>query len=318
MEYKDYYKILGVDKSASKEEIKKAYRKLARELHPDINPNNKEANARFAEVNEANEVLSDDEKRRKYDALGADWQKYQASGRPGDFDWSRYGTGEEGGGFFEGGLGDLFGEGVFSDFFQTLFGMGGGHRQEGGSRRTGGRSRARTAARRGADFRAELPLELEEAYSGCVKTIEVNGRNLRLTLEPGLRDNQTIKLKGRGVPGADGGENGDLYLTLRVAPHPTYQREGDDLFRDVPISFYRAVLGGEQTVKLLSGSIKIKIKPETKNGTVLRVPGKGFPVYGKRGTFGDLYLKLVVETPQGLSGREKDLVKELARLRGEE
>jgi curved DNA-binding protein len=306
MEYKDYYKILGVDKKASKEEIKKAYRKLARQHHPDINPGNKQATARFAEINEANEVLSDDEKRRKYDALGADWQKYQASGQTQDFDWSRYQAGGGEAYSFAGDLDDLFGG--FSEFFTSIFG---GERQS-------ARNRGGNIAMKGADYYAELPLELEEVYTASVKTFDIDGQSLRITLKPGMRDNQTIKLKGKGGPGVNGGEKGDLYITLKIKLHPVYRREGDDIFMDVPVSFYKAVLGGEHIVKPLSGKIKLKIRPETKNGTVLRIPGKGFPVFGKKGEYGDLYLKLLVETPQGLSSKEKELVKELARLRGEE
>ncbi len=311
MEYKDYYKILGVDKNASHEEIKKAYRRLARQLHPDINPNKKEATARFAEINEANEVLSDDAKRRKYDALGDDWRNYQSQGRPGGFDWSRYETGGEADGHAEGDLNDLFGAEAFSDFFRSIFGMAGGGARHGGLHGSG------KIAMKGADYYAELPLTLEEAFATCVKTISLDGRDLRLTLEPGMRDHQTIKLKGKGGRGVNGGENGDLFITMKIQLHPVYKREGDDLFMDLPVSFYKAVLGGEQIVKLLAGTIKITIKPETKNGTVFRVPGKGFPVYGQKGRYGDLYIKLTVETPQGLSDREKELVAELARLRGE-
>jgi curved DNA-binding protein len=308
MEYKDYYKILGVGKSATREEIKKAYRRLARAHHPDINPGNKEATARFAEINEANEVLSDNEKRRKYDALGADWRKYQSAGQKEDFDWSKYGSG---GGqtytFGAGDLNDLFGAGGFSEFFNNLF----------GTERPGGRARTGSIALPGADYHAELPLELEDAYTTCVKTITLNGESMRITLEPGMRDNQTIKLKGRGGPGVNGGANGDLYITLKIKLHSIYRREENDLFMDVPLDFYKAVLGGEQIVKTLGGAVKLKIKPETKNGTTLRLKGRGFPVFGKKGEYGDLYIKLELETPQGLSGREQELVKELARLRGE-
>jgi curved DNA-binding protein len=310
MEYKDYYKILGINKNASKEEIKKAYRTLARRHHPDINPGNKEANVRFAEINEANEVLSDDEKRRKYDALGADWQKYQNTGQKEGFDWSRYGSGEgESYSAFEGNLDDLFGSGAFSDFFKNIF----------GATRGGAQAQGKKLAIKGQDYQAELPLELAETYGSCVKTLTVNSQSLRITLEPGMRDNQTIKLTGKGGPGVHGGKNGDLYITLKVKLDSVYRREGNDLFMDAPVSFYKTVLGGEHIVKLISGGkIKLKIKPETKNNTVFRLPGKGFPVYGKKGEYGDLYIRLLVQTPQGLSGKEKELVKELARLRGEE
>jgi curved DNA-binding protein len=308
MEYKDYYKILGVGKNASKEEIKKAYRKLAREYHPDINPDNKQATDRFAEINEAHEVLSDDAKRGKYDSLRADWQQYQGTGQKEGFDWSKYGTGGgESGAFYQGDADDLFGAGVFSDFFRSIF----------GTEQGGGRRRARTIRMQGPDYHAELPLDLEEAYTTCVKTINLNGQSMRITLQPGLRDNQTIKLKGKGGPGVNGGDRGDLYITLKINLHPVYRREGNDLFMEVPVGFYKAVLGGEQIVNTLSGALKLKIKPETDNGTTYRLKGRGFPVYGKKGECGDLYIKLLLETPHGLSGPEKELVKELARLRGE-
>ncbi len=314
MEYKDYYKILGVDKNATKDEIKKAYRRLARQYHPDINPNDKKASGLFAEINEAHEVLSDDEKRRKYDTLGADWQQYQGNGQQGaaqqhGFDWSKYAN-ADGGESFEfrtDDLNDLFGDGTFSDFFKMFFGSGQG--QPGG--RTG------KLARKGQDYRAELYLDLEVAYEKTTQTIEVNGQSLRITLEPGIRDNQTIKLNGKGGPGVNGGKNGDLYITLKFKPHPVFRREGDDLFMDVPIGVYKAMLGGEQTVKLPSGAIKVKVQAETRNGTTLRIKGKGFPVYGEKGKAGDLYIRLVIELPAGLSAREKELIRELAKIRGE-
>jgi curved DNA-binding protein len=312
MEYKDYYKILGVKKDATKEDIKRAYRKLARQHHPDINPNNKQATAQFADINEAHEVLSDDDKRRKYDVLGADWQKYQNAGPQGagpqtGFDWSKYSDGGNGGSYetFDGDLNDLFGEGGFSDFFQNIF----------GSRRGGAGGKSRSFSTRGQDYQAEIFLDLEEAYGKTVKTIGVNGQNLRITLEPGITDGQTIKLKGKGGPGRNGGKSGDLFITLKIKPHPAYKREGNDLFMDVPVDVYTAMLGGEQTVKLLSGSVKLKIPPGTKGGTVFRIKGKGFPEYGKNGTCVDLFLKVELEIPKELSGEERQLVEKLAQMR---
>jgi curved DNA-binding protein len=312
MEYKDYYKVLGVAKDATKDDIKKAYRRLARQHHPDINPNNKKASAQFAEINEANDVLSDDEKRKKYDLLGSDWERYQSAGQGAGqqqgFDWSRYSTGNGGGSyeFHSDDMNDVFGEDVFSDFFRSFFGSGQGRTRE-----------TKKIVRNGQDYKAELYLEIGEAYEKTVKTIEVNGQSLRITLEPGIKDNQTIKLIGKGGPGTNGGANGDLYITLKFKPHPLYKREGDDLLMDAPVSIYKAMLGGEQTVKLLAGSIKVKVPAETGNGTTLRIKEKGFPVYGKKGKAGDLYIRLVLELPSGLSAREKELVTELAQIRGE-
>ncbi|MBF9236140.1 J domain-containing protein [Hymenobacter sp. BT683] len=309
MDYKDYYKVLGVEKNATPEQIKKAYRKLARQHHPDINPNDKEAERKFKDLNEANEVLSDPEKRKKYDRFGADWQRYQQQpsgagrgGQPGGgFDWSQY---TQGGGFGEGGR---FDEGEdFSDFFGSLFGkMGGG--RAGGSRPGAG-----------PDYQAELELTLAEAYHGGPRTVTVNGKNLRLTIQPGVADGQTIRLRDQGGPGRHGGPNGSLLITFRIQPDSRYARTGDDLTQDVPVSIYKALLGGEQTVETLSGSVKIKLKPETQNGTRLRLRGKGFPIYKKPGEFGDLYLRLNLTLPQHLTAQEKELIQQLAALRSAE
>ena len=309
MEYKDYYKVLGLDKNATPEQIKKAYRKLARQHHPDVNPNDKSAEQKFKEINEANEVLSDPDKRKKYDQFGADWQRYQQQpgggagrgGQPGGgFDWSQYTQGGGGGGF---GGSSPFGEGEdFSDFFGSLFGNMGG----------GGRS-SRPGA--GPDYQAELELSLEEAYQGGPRTITVNGKNLRLTIAPGVADGQTIRLRDQGGPGRNGGPNGALLITFRIRPDARYARTGDDLTQDVPVSIYKALLGGEQTVETLSGPVKIKLKPETANGTRLRLRGKGFPVYKKDGQFGDLYLRLNLTLPQNLTDQEKELIQQLAALR---
>ena len=314
MDYKDYYKTLGVEKTATTEQIKKAYRKLARQYHPDVNPNDATAEQKFKEVNEANEVLSDPEKRQKYDQFGADYQRYQQAGGPeagrgaGGFDWSQYAQGG-GAGSFRGGS-SPFGEGEdFSDFFSSLFGgMGGG--QAGGSRGT------RPGA--GGDYQAELELTLEEAYHGGPRTLTVQGKNLRITIQPGVADGQTIRLRDQGAPGRNGGPNGSLYITFRILPDARYVRTGDDLTQDVPVSLYHALLGGEQTVETLSGTVKIKIKPESANGTRLRLRGKGFSVYREAGQFGDLYLRLNVQLPQNLTDQEKDLIRRLAQLRGEE
>jgi curved DNA-binding protein len=319
MDYKDYYKTLGVEKTATADQIKKAYRKLARQYHPDVNPNDATAEQKFKEVNEANEVLSDAEKRKKYDQFGADYQRYEQQGAggagrgPGGFDWSQYTQGQGGGqggnpfGGFGGG-GASFEEGEdFSDFFSSMFGgMGGAG---------GGRS---TRPGAGQDYQAELELSLEEAYHGGPRTITVNGKNLRITIHPGVADGQNIRLRDQGGPGRNGGPSGSLLITFRIRPDARYVRTGDDLTQDVPVSLYRALLGGSQTVDTLSGPVKINIKPESTNGTRLRLRGKGFPVYREDGKFGDLYLRLNVQLPQNLTDQEKELIKQLAQLRGEE
>ncbi|RTQ48573.1 J domain-containing protein [Hymenobacter gummosus] len=312
MDYKDYYKILGVDKTATKDQIKKAYRKLARQYHPDVNPNDAEAERKFKEVNEANEVLSDDEKRQKYDQLGADWQRYQqAGGRggfggQGGFDWSQY-AGQGGRGGFEGFGGGGFGDADFSDFFSSIFGGMGGP--------GGGARSSRPAA--GQDYQADMELTLEEAYHGGPRTVNVNGKSLRLTIKPGVEDGQTIRLRDQGAPGRNGGPNGSLLITFRLRPDGRYVRTGSDLTMDVPVSLFKALLGGEQVVETLGGPVRIKLKPETANNTRLRLRGKGFPVYGQPGQHGDLYLRLQVELPQHLTDKEKDLLRQLAELRGE-
>jgi curved DNA-binding protein len=312
MDYKDYYKILGLEKTATTEQIKKAYRKLARQYHPDVNPNDATAEQKFKEINEANEVLSDPDKRQKYDQFGADYQRYEQAGAggtgrgPGGFDWSQYAQGGGQGGF--GGGGSPFGdEDDFSDFFSSMFGGMGG---AAGSRST------RPGA--GQDYQAELELTLEEAYHGGPRTITVQGKNLRITIHPGVADGQTIRLRDQGGPGRNGGPNGSLLITFRILPDARYARTGDDLTQDVPVSLYRALLGGSQTVETLSGTVKVTIKPESVNGTRLRLRGKGFPVYRQEGKFGDLYLRLNVQLPQHLTDQEKDLIKQLAQLRGEE
>ena len=317
MDYKDYYKILGVEKNATTEQIKKAYRKLARQYHPDVNPNNAEAEQKFKEANEANEVLSDPEKRQKYDQLGADYQRYQQAGagrggQPGGgggFDWGQYTAGS---GFGGAGGGSPFGGGEgedFSDFFSWLFGgMGGGA--------AGGGRGSRPAP--GSDYQAELELTLAEAYEGGPRTLTVNGKNLRLTIQPGVADGQTIRLRDQGGPGRNGGPNGSLLITFRLLPDARYVRTGDDLTQDVPVPLYRALLGGEQTVDTLGGPVKIKLQPETANGSRLRLRGKGFPVYRENEKHGDLYLRLNVQLPTSLSEEEKELIRQLARLRGKE
>ncbi|MDU0370616.1 J domain-containing protein [Hymenobacter endophyticus] len=303
MDYKDYYKTLGVEKTATKDQIKKAYRKLARQYHPDVNPNDAEAERKFKEANEANEVLSDDEKRQKYDQLGADWQRYQQAGagrgnQGGGFDWGQYG---QGGGY---GGEDPFGGADFSDFFSSMFGgMGGG---------SGGGS---TRPRAGQDYQAELELSLEDAYHGGPRTLTVNGKSLRITIQPGVEDGQVIRLRDQGGPGRSGGPAGSLYITLRIRPDARYSRAGNDLTMDVPVSVYTALLGGEQTVDTLSGPVKITLKPETQNGTRLRLRGKGFPVHRQPGQFGDLYLRLSLTLPQNLTEQEKTLFRQLADLR---
>ncbi len=307
MEYKDYYKILGVKKTAGKDEIKKEYRKLARKYHPDVNVADKNAANKFGEISEAYEVLSDDEKRKKYDAIAADWERRKASGGGESFDWSKYtrqGAAYEQGGTQE--WADIFGEDPgASDFFRNIFGRS-FHSRDG-----------RPFPLKGSDYTAELSLSLEEAYTGGTRIITVGDRQIRLTLKPGIRDRQTIKIKGKGAPGINGGENGDLYLTLPILPHPEYRLEGSNLYKDIPVSIYSAMLGATMEIKTISGTFKLKIPPETKNKAVFKLKGKGYPLYEKPGKNGDLYLRVILQIPENLTNREKTLIRELAALRNE-
>jgi curved DNA-binding protein len=311
MEYRDYYKILGVDKKASQDEIKKAFRKLAVKYHPDKNAGDKTAEAKFKEISEANEVLSDSEKRRKYDTLGENWQHYQQQGgNAQDFDWSRYGNPGAGGGqtFSSSDFGGMFGggEGGFSDFFDTLFrGQGGGSR----------RKSSKTMHFKGQDAHAELPVTLDEAYHGAEKIFSINDQSIKLKIKRGIADGQTLRLAGKGYPGMNGGANGDLMITIRVDKHPLFNRIDDDLYCDLPVDLYTAVLGGKEELKTFKGKIKLDIPIEASNGKTLRLKGLGMPVYGKTNQFGDLYVKIDIQTPKNLTPQEIKLFKELAALR---
>jgi curved DNA-binding protein len=307
--YKDYYKVLGVAPNATPEEIKKAFRKLAVKYHPDKTRGDKAAEEKFKEINEANEVLGDPEKRKKYDRFGKDWQHYQESGaQPGGFDWSKY-TGTRGGGerMSNDDFSSMFGGENAGSLFDILFG------QESGRRR--GR---RNAAVRGEDIGTEATLSLEEAYHGSTRLIEVNGQTIKVTIHPGIADQQVLRIPGKGTPGTGGGPNGDLYLTIKIARHPEYERKENDLYRDLSVGLYTAVLGGKVELETLKGAIKVDILRETPNGKVLRLRGLGMPVYGTKQQFGDLFVKAVVKMPEGLSEKEVELFRKLATLRTQE
>ena len=296
MEYVDYYKVLGVNKNATPDEIKNAYRKLARKHHPDLNPNDKEAHKRFQQINEANEVLSDPDKRKKYDQYGKDWKHAEEFEKQRQYQrqYSNQGSGQT----FSGG----FGEDDFSDFFASMFGG-----QEPGGRRT------RQTKFRGQDFNAEMQLDLMDAYKTHQQTITVNGKNIRVTIPAGIENGQQLKLKGYGAPGVNGGPNGDLYVTFSITNNTRFKRMGNDLYTTVDIDLYTAVLGGEVTIDTLNGKVKLKVNPETQNGTKIRLKGKGFPVYKKEGEFGDLFITFAVKIPTNLTEKQKELFKELAK-----
>jgi curved DNA-binding protein len=294
MNFVDYYKILGIDKSATPKDIKNAYRKLARKFHPDLNPNDKDAKKNFQQINEAHEVLSNPEKRKKYDQYGNDWQHAEEfekakqqqrqtsdSGRAG---YSRTNSDED-----------------FSDFFESMF----------GSAVNAGRSKQ--VKFRGEDYKAELQLNLIDAYKSHQQTLTVNGKNIRITIPAGIENGQTIKIAGHGGKGLNGGPNGDLYITFSIANHPRFKRLGNDLYAKVELDLYAAVLGGEITLDTLNGKVKLKVKPETQNGSKIKLKGKGFPVYKNDGHFGDLFVTYNIKIPTNLTEKQKALFSELSK-----
>jgi len=292
MEFIDYYKVLELSKNATDADIKKAYRKLARKHHPDLNPNDAAAKVKFQQINEANEVLSDPEKRKKYDQYGKDWQhgeEYEKARQQQQRQYSK-----DGGQGYSGSMG---GE-DFSDYFESLFGGAGGRR--------GAQPKFR-----GQDIQAELQMNLRDAYTTHQQTIKVD-KNIRITVAAGVENGQTIKIPGHGGPGANGGPNGDLYLTFNITNDTKFKRDGNDLFTTVEIDLYTALLGGELMVDTFDGKVKLTVKEETQNGTKVKLKGKGFPVYKKDGQFGDLYLTYQVKLPTNLTEREKELFIELA------
>ncbi|MFB9052447.1 DnaJ C-terminal domain-containing protein [Formosa undariae] len=296
MDFIDYYKILGIDKKATQADIKKAYRKLARKYHPDLNPNDKEAEKQFKNINEANEVLSDTENRKKYDAHGKDWkhaddiernqrsqgsrsQSYSGQGQPGE---------------------------DYSDFFDSMFG---------GQRGSGfGQGRNRTQFK-GQDFNAELQLNLTDVYTNESQILTVNGKKIRLTIPAGIENEQVLKITGKGAPGVNGGPNGDLYIKFNILNNTKFKRYGNNLHSDVDLDLYTSLLGGDIMVDTFSGKVKLKVAPETQNDTKVKLKGKGFPVYKKDGEFGDFIITYHIKTPTNLTHKEKELLSELKKLR---
>lgn len=313
MAYIDYYKILGVDKTATQDDIKKAFRKLARQYHPDLNPNDANAKEKFQAINEANEVLSDPEKRKKYDEYGENWKhadefeaqrkayQNQQGGGGGDGEYWYSTDGTHFSGFGGEGMHGFGGNGSgFSDFFEELF----GHRGAGAGRGAHG-------AFKGQDIQGELQLTLREAATTHKQTFSVNGENLRITVPAGIANGQIIKLKGHGGKGVNGGPDGDLYITFNIADDPVFRRKDNDLYTDVNIDLYTAVLGGEVTVNTLDGQVKLKVRPGTQNDAKARLKGKGFPVYKQDGTYGDLIVTYHVTIPTTLTDKQKDLFRQL-------
>lgn len=291
---KDYYSILGLSKTATDDEIKKAFRKLAVKYHPDKNAGKKEAEEKFKDINEAYEVLSDAEKRRKYDRYGENWSKV---------DETQYRQSSPGGGqtYYEGDASTFFDEeGDYGNIFESFFRRAGG-----------GNGRRRTGKYKGQDLLANLPMTLEEAFHGTARVFDVNGEKLRIQLKPGAYDGQVIKLTGKGEKGVNGGANGDMYITIRVQPNAVYQREGNLIRQPLQIDLFEAVLGGEKEVQTLAGKLKLKIPAGTQNGKLLRIKGKGMPVYDRPGQFGDLLLEITVKLPENLTEDQKQLFQQL-------
>jgi curved DNA-binding protein len=306
MIYKDYYKDLGVEKTATPAEIKKAYRTLAKKYHPDKNSGDKSAEERFKVISEANEVLSDPVKRKKYDQFGADWKHYEESGaQPGGFDWSKYASGS-GGQTHRTSTheSDVFTEEGVNDLFEMLFGQ-----------RSGQQRGRRSVVVKGEDLETMTTLSLEEAYQGTIRLIQLNDQTIKVTIKPGVADQQMLRIAGKGGHGLGGGPNGNLYLTIKIAPHPEFHRKGNDLQCTLPVELYTAVLGGKTQIKTLKGKVTVNIPKETPNGKELRLRGLGMPVYAKKNEFGNLLVKVDIVLPEHLSEEEMNLFRSLAALR---
>lgn len=291
----DYYTILGITKTATADEIKKAYRKLAVKYHPDKNPGNKEAEEKFKEISHAYEVLSDAENRKKYDQFGENWNRVNESQYANGGQSYRGSSG--GSSFnFEGDPSAFFGEGAdYSDMFENLFGRGG----------------SRSSNRKGQDIQAETSITLEEAFHGVSKIFGINNEKIRIQLKPGAYSGLTIKLAGKGSKGMNSSAAGDLYITINVLPHALYQREGEQIRQTISVDLFTAVLGGEQQVSTITGPLKIRIPAGTQNGKILRLKGKGMPVYNKPGQSGDLLLQIDVQVPENLTDEQKELFRQL-------
>jgi curved DNA-binding protein len=301
MDFVDYYKTLGLSKNASADDIKKAYRKLARKLHPDLNPNDKEAHKKFQQINEANEVLSDPEKRKKYDQYGQDWKHADQFEKAKQQQGSRgFGGSDFGGGNFGGYTYSSGDDSEFSDFFESLFG--------------GSKTRRSQTKYRGQDYNSELHLSLSDVYKTHKQTLSINGKSVRITIPAGVENSQILRLKSYGGEGANGGPHGDLLVTFVINNDTPFRRDGNDLHKAEDIDLYTALLGGEKTIDTLGGKIKLKVNPGTQNGTKIRLKGKGFPVYKNEGEFGDLYITWNVKLPTHLTEKQKELFTELSKL----
>lgn len=294
MSFIDYYKLLEIDKNASEADIKKAYRKLARKYHPDLNPNNEDAKKKFQQINEANEVLSHTENRKKYDKYGKDWQHGESHENARKTQGSNQNYSNQGQGYDNG---------DFSDFFESMFG---------GSANRG----SRQSKFKGQDLNATLNLDLKDVFETHKRTITLNGKSMRLTIPAGIENGQTIKITGQGGAGANGGPNGDLFITFELTNHSTFKRDGNNLLLTIDLDFYLAILGGELMIDTFEGKkVKLKINAETQNSSKVKLKGKGFPIYKREKEFGDLLVTFNVKIPTNLSAEEKELFTKLSKLR---
>jgi len=307
MEYKDYYKILGVSKNATQDEIKKSYRKLAVKYHPDKNQGNKASEERFKEIGEAYAVLKDPETRKKYDKLGANWKQYEREGAEGGFDYNQWAQ-QQGGGrrSYKQYTGTDFDGADFSDFFNAFFsgGFGGGTHY----------ADMRDIPRKGQDYQASLTISMADAYHGSEAMLSIGDEKIKVTIPAGVRDGQILRVKGKGGKGTGGQQSGHLYMKVTIRKDPIFVRKGNDLHCDVKVPLYTAVLGGKRAIKSMKGTLNITIPKESQNGKVLRLKKLGMPVFGKKDEYGDLYVRIIIEIPQKLSEEERSLFKKLATL----
>ncbi|MGE5431350.1 MAG: DnaJ C-terminal domain-containing protein [Syntrophomonadaceae bacterium] len=316
MEFKNYYEILGVEKKATNEEIKKAYRKLAKQYHPDKNPGNKAAEEKFKEITEANEVLSNAEKRQKYDNLSSNYNAYQRTGGGNADDWFRnFASSQQGREYQQtGDFDDIFsnlGGGGFSDFFQAFMGGGGAGGFTSAKRGARGRS-----SRKGSDYEASMNITLEEVFNGSERQFTVDGRTIRIKITPGMKNGQKLRLKNQGAQGPGGGEKGDLYLTLHVQKHSVFDRDGDDLKMTAKVDLYTVVLGGKKSIRTIDGKVvNVSIPAGSEPGTTLRLKGLGMRKYENPSERGDLLVKIDLSIPKNLSEEERNLFTKLAGLR---
>ena len=295
MDYKDYYKILEIDKKANPEEIKKAYRTLAKKYHPDRNQNDKKAEEQFKLVNEANEVLSNPEKRKQYDELGENWQQNQQAYNQQQNPNQQSYQGNSTQGF------DGSDQGAFSDFFEQFFAQ-----QRGSSRQQ--------QQRKGSDYESEMEISLEEAFTGTSRIIQLENEKLRVTTKPGAYTDQQLRIKSKGGKGNNEGNRGDLFIRIKVKDHPKIIRKNNDLYQTIDVNVYDAILGSDLIIETLSGKLKIKIPAGTQNGKTIRLKGKGMPVYEKPTFFGDLYISIQVKIPENLTEKQMALFEELKAI----